>query len=134
MAKKGTRFDQKLKELKEASANKDWQKVVTISEWLIKNIKSNTENERKSEIFTFYGYSLGHLQRDEEAVQALTRAIELDENDPNLYGLRGFMFGRLRQYTESFNDFNKLLQIKPGDSTAYLYRGLALARLDRHED
>jgi len=80
--------------------------------------------------YQYKGYNLEYLKRYNEAVDVLTKAIELkNEISPNdfiIYQHRGACYYNLKEYAKAISDCDKSTQLKP---EAYTYNNKALALL-----
>jgi tetratricopeptide (TPR) repeat protein len=66
--------------------------------------------------------------RDEittNAVQAYTKAIQIDPNFLPAYEQRASSYLNLKKYPQAINDFDKVLALDPNNSTAFSDRGIA---------
>ena len=73
------------------------------------------------------------LQRghSSEAIQDLTKAIELNPNDADAYAVRGASYIGQDEHDQAIQDLTKAIELKPNDADAYDIRGHAYLR--RHE-
>ena len=62
---------------------------------------------------------------DQQALQELTRAMELAPGNGVLYYWRGDTFNRLTRYDEAIADFTRAIQLMPQDNSSRLGRGVA---------
>ena len=60
-----------------------------------------------------------------EAVDALTKAIQLDPKMALAYNARGYAHYRLREYSAAIADYDEAIQLDPKYANAYLNRGAA---------
>ncbi len=75
------------------------------------------------------------LDRHEDALADLTRAMELDpELAAEILPKRGEIFRLLGRYEEALVDLDRATELDPQDATALGSRGAAYLGLDRHED
>jgi tetratricopeptide (TPR) repeat protein len=59
----------------------------------------------------------------EEAMQAFSRAIEIDPTFAKAYLARGVVFGHCANYRQAIIDCNKSIELDPCNARAYLFRG-----------
>ncbi len=72
------------------------------------------------------GYAFFVAKQDGKAIEAYSKAIELDAEDGAAYLLRGFAYGGLGDNKRAIEDYNKAIELKnPEYWDAYLYRGSA---------
>ena len=69
----------------------------------------------------------------DKAIEAYTRAIELNPNDAKAYKNRGAAYGRKRQYDRAIGDYNKAIAIDPNYAYTYIYRGVAYGRKGQYD-
>jgi len=80
--------------------------------------------EQGNELFTAGRY--------QEAIDALTRAVELNPLDASVYLLRGTSYYNLRRYNQTLNDFNRAIELNPQEPSGYYCRALAYDSLGNH--
>ena len=68
------------------------------------------------------------------ALREITKAIELDPNNAELYNERGVILHILDRYLESLRDKNKAIDLDPLNASYIDCRGITLFMLDRKED
>lgn len=69
----------------------------------------------------------------DEALQAYTSAIELEEDHAEAYLKRSAAHYSLKNYTESIADATKVIALKPKSADAYFRKGMALFAEDEFE-
>lgn len=67
-----------------------------------------------------YYYDAGKCQ---EAVNAYTKALQLDPQYTQVYNNRAYTNMRLRNYTDAMNDLNKAILLRPNYALARINRG-----------
>jgi tetratricopeptide (TPR) repeat protein len=75
------------------------------------------------------GVSLGSANRWREAIQAATKAIQLNPKFVQAYSYRGFTYGLLGDYREAIKDFDIVVEMNPADANAYSGRGFTYGLL-----
>jgi uncharacterized protein YbaR (Trm112 family)/Tfp pilus assembly protein PilF len=83
------------------------------------------------------GAGLGQAGRDDEAIADLTRAIEVNPddpapNDPDAYLSRGLARLNVDDYQGAVADCERGLELKPGDRRGFFARGVALKKLGQY--
>jgi tetratricopeptide (TPR) repeat protein len=78
------------------------------------------------------GYALVTFGKNQEAVEAFTRAIELDPKNGKIYYNRGGVYGRLEDYRRAIRDFDRAIELNPQLAEAYTDRGVAYEMLGDH--
>ena len=75
------------------------------------------------------------LQRghSSEAIQDLTKAIELNPNDADAYVVRGASYLRQDKHDQAIQDLTKAIELKPDYADAYDIRGHAYLRQEEHD-
>ncbi len=71
------------------------------------------------------GTQLLDAGKNEEAIVALTKAIEQDPNSTSAYFKRGIAYARKKEHDKAIDDFTKAIKLKPDDAGAYCNRSLA---------
>ena len=75
------------------------------------------------------GYGLGTARRRQEAIEAFTKAIELDPKLALAYFNRGAIYDFLGNYQQAIRDFDRVIEIHPELTLAYINRGKNYAEL-----
>ncbi|MEG3841974.1 tetratricopeptide repeat protein [Microcoleus sp. herbarium14] len=86
------------------------------------------------------GDVLNNLERYDEALASLDRAIKLDKNDKcawckrgYILGKQGYFLGKPEYYEQGLLSFNKMIEFDEQDSYAWNNRGWVLCRLGRYD-
>ena len=74
------------------------------------------------------------LDRHEEALQCLDKALELDPRYSVAWNNKGAALVKLDRHEEALQCLDTALAIDPRDVDAWNYKGAALAMLDRHQE
>jgi tetratricopeptide (TPR) repeat protein len=77
---------------------------------------------------------LGDLGRDEEALAAFEKAVELDSENASNWSLKGEALAGLGRDEEALAAFEKAVALDPDDAKTWWWKGLCLANLGRHEE
>ena len=64
-------------------------------------------------------------KRYDRAIEAYTKAIEINPSDYTFYNNRGLAFYKKRDYDAAVSDFNRAVELNPSDSLTYSNRGVA---------
>jgi tetratricopeptide (TPR) repeat protein len=85
----------------------------------------NRAVELKPEAPMFYkiGFFLKEMNRYEEAVEALSKAVQLNPRDHDAYFLMGYVFVEMEAYEEALDAFSNCLRIREINHKAYYARG-----------
>ncbi len=59
----------------------------------------------------------------DNAIEAFSKAIELDPYYADAYNRRGWEYGMKHQYDRGIEDYNKVISLEPGNAGAYRMRG-----------
>ena len=84
--------------------------------------------------WTKKGRKLADSNKNEEAIGAYTRAIELDPKYMTPYYNRGHCYLKLRKYQLAIKDFSKAAELEPALDVAYAYRGSAYLMSGKYEE
>jgi serine/threonine protein kinase len=76
----------------------------------------------------FYGQ-----RKYDEAIEAYTRAIELNPNDSGVYNNRGIVYHLLSEYDKAIADYNRAAELNPYHFSAYNNRGLVYEEIGNVE-
>ena len=79
------------------------------------------------------GNALVTSGKNQEAVEAFTRAIELDPQNARTYYHRGGVYGRLEDYRRAIRDFDRAIELNPKLAEAYIDRGVAYEMLGDYQ-
>lgn len=80
------------------------------------------------------GRSLNHAGRHEEAVEALTAALEINPKDASTYDQRALAHRSLGRYALALQDYNRALALTPDFVQSLHHRAITKAALGRHTD
>jgi len=69
-----------------------------------------------------------------EAIEAYSRAIELDDTEVSFFSNRSACYVGLKDYENSLKDAEKCIEIKPGFAKGYSRKGFALLNLNKFEE
>jgi serine/threonine-protein kinase len=84
----------------------------------------NTEAAAKALEYVNQGYKFYQQKKYNQAIEAYTKAVEINPNDYALYNDRGLIYTAKRDYDKAITDFDKSIELKP-DSLTYNNRGVA---------
>ena len=99
-----------------------------------KDIKGGNKNERKVSPSAGDWISKAIASKDQKKkIDAYTKAIELDPNNPVAYNGRGVAYALNRNFSDAIADFNRTIEIDPKNAAAYMYRGNSYASLDEYQ-
>ena len=73
---------------------------------------------------------LGHFQ---EALKDYDKAIELNTENPNVYGQRGHVHRLLGQYQDAIKDYDKHIELDASDPWPHHYKGMTYRDLEQYE-
>jgi len=70
------------------------------------------------------GFSLGRDEKYEEAIDAFTKAIQLNHKYARAFAGRGLAYAYSGNYKQAFDDLNKAIELDPKDVKIYYARGV----------
>ena len=73
---------------------------------------------------------LGHFQ---QALQNYDKAIELNPENPNVYGQRGHVHRKLGQYQNAIKDYDKHIELDPSHPWPHHYKGMTYRDIGQFE-
>ncbi|HIS35718.1 TPA: tetratricopeptide repeat protein [Candidatus Scatousia excrementigallinarum] len=92
-------------------------------------------DEKDYKYYTNLGIEQTNLQKFDEALEALDKAIELNPNSPLAYFSKAIVFHNLNQLQAAYENYSKAIELNPGMIDAYYNRAQAiLAYDDPNED
>lgn len=111
---------------KELRAAKDEKKEVDTAAYnkTIKELSSIEWYEKGSASYTSDNYK--------EAIDSFNKAIELNPQDENSYGIRGLAYSMLHNDNQAIQDYNKAIELNSKDSVNYLGRGMIYGKLGNY--
>ena len=80
------------------------------------------------------GRCLRNLERYEEALVSLDKAIELDPNSVWVWGERGWSLNQLERYQEALASLDKAIELDPTSAKPWVLQSIVLNRLERYEE
>jgi len=80
------------------------------------------------------GISLSKTGKHADAIEALTKAIELSHKDVVLYFERGFSYGELGNHALEIRDLDKCIELSPKYVAAYVNRGFSFSKLGNYQE
>ncbi len=93
---------------------------------VVADVYSNVDSD-SDEVEKLIGasYAKQYTQNYKEAIDYLTRAIDIDHDSERTYLMRGKLYIEVKEYLKAIIDLNKVLEMNPQNETAYYYRGKA---------
>lgn len=86
------------------------------------------EREKDAKTYSWLAKTLYFLDREKDAVEAITNAIKLEPNSAHLYNSRGIYLCYIEKTDSALNDFNLAIEREP-DNPEFLYeRSLCLKK------
>ncbi len=79
------------------------------------------------------GVALGKAGNYKEAIEAFTKAIEIDPNNATAYRNRGLAYKSLGNNEQAIQDYDKAIELNPQYLDAYISRGIAYCTLSNFE-
>ena len=70
----------------------------------------------------------------EEAIEVFNKAIEIANNDAELYLNRGYCYFSLKNFRKAIKDFNKAIQLRPNFSEAYCRKAACYQEMKKEEE
>jgi tetratricopeptide (TPR) repeat protein len=79
------------------------------------------------------GVALFQEGKNKEAMDNLSKSIEVDPDYMMAYACRGDVYAANGQYNQAIEDYNRALSLKPDRAETYNNRGVAYFKLNRHK-
>jgi len=78
----------------------------------------------KSKIYVNRGAAYQKLFNYDAALNDYSQAIQINENNPNVFMYRGYLYYQNNEYEQALSDFNTVIEIDPENPYAYYNRGM----------
>jgi len=79
------------------------------------------------------GYAFGIAGKHQEAMEAFTRAIELDPKDAKAYYNRGLACHNLGDYGQAIRDYDRAIEVDPKYAMAYVNRSFSYMKIRNYQ-
>ncbi|HDR7261536.1 TPA: tetratricopeptide repeat protein, partial [Bacillus paranthracis] len=117
-----------VRQINDLNKNKNFQEALDLVNTL------ETLNPKRPETYYSKASILKRMRnRQEEALDAVTYAIQLKEDYQAAYNLRGLLYNKMKQPEKALNDFEKSLKLGPS-YIAYLNLGNILGEFERFDE
>jgi tetratricopeptide (TPR) repeat protein len=83
--------------------------------------------------FVEKGLSLARAEKREDAIDAFTKAIQLNPKYAVAFSVRGLTYAELGNYKQAMNDLNKAIELDPKDPRIYASRGSVYLKSGNHQ-
>ena len=112
--------------------SKGWRSVVEGIRKTIVKMQSQadpssgaSDKEQCADLAVQHGSLLMVLGQIDRAIEAYSRALELNPRDAEAYNNRGIAYHRKREVDQAIEDYSKVMELNPGLAIAYNNRGVA---------
>ena len=112
--------------------SKGWRSVVEGIRKTIDKMQSQadpssgaSDKEQCADLAVQHGSLLMVLGQIDRAIEAYSRALELNPRDAEAYNNRGIAYHRKREVDQAIEDYSKVMELNPGLAIAYNNRGVA---------
>jgi len=78
----------------------------------------------ESKVYVNRGAAYQKLLAYEKALVDYSKAIQLNDNNPNVFLYRGYLYYQTNEYENALKDFNIVIEIDPKNPYAYYNRGM----------
>ena len=113
----------------------DRQGAISDYDEIIKREKSATPSIYKmSTVYNNKAYCLVELDKPNEALPFVTKALSLDETEAYIWDTRGEIYFKLGDYEKCIKDMNKSISIDEEADNSYYLRGLAKIKLGKKDE
>jgi len=92
------------------------------------------DKELKDEFFFMKAHLLGHLDKNQEALELYNKALQKDPKDTNSLYEKSQVLLELGKTKESLKVAEKSLEIDPEDKDVLVHKGVVLMELERNEE
>jgi len=114
-------------EIEDCREQKDYVSALAYAEKLV-----TSRGEAKD--WSEKGRCLNRLERYDEALECLDKAIELDSNYAIAWRIRGDVLDDLKRYDEAVESLDKAIKIDPNNASSWRIRGYVLRNLKRYDE
>ena len=88
----------------------------------------------ENKIYVTRGAAHQKLMAFDAALNDYSKAIQLDENNPNVFIYRGYLYYQNMEYEEALKDFNTVIEIDPENPIAYYNRGMIYIKQGKDDE
>lgn len=101
-----------------------------------KSEEEEREKEGKLTAWDYFqrGYAADEAKQWDAAIEAYTKAIELQPDYAAAYNNRGSAYDELGKYDEAIRDYDRAIELQPDDPMAYNNRGSAYGELGKYDE
>lgn len=103
-----------------------------------KDEQAEERRERKNTLtawdYRSRGWRAGELGDHQAAIEAFTKAIEMQGDFASDYFNRGYAYQELEAYGEAISDYTKAIELDPGNAAIHNNRGNTYAALGQYEE
>ena len=99
------------------------------------NLGQNIEAENKLSATDWFekGKALGDAGRHQEAIEACSKAIDLDPKHAVTYVVRGLAYANIGDHRQAIKDYDRAIELDSRNAPAYANRGFAYGNLDNYQ-
>jgi tetratricopeptide (TPR) repeat protein len=90
-------------------------------------------DSRSPELYFLRGIAFTQLQRYDEAIDDLTRAVDLRPDYFRAWQNRGLAWSLKRKYDKAISDFNRAIELRPQQPSTYRHLGNALLQANDYD-
>ncbi|MFC2103989.1 tetratricopeptide repeat protein [Bacteroidota bacterium] len=88
----------------------------------------------ENKVYVNRGASYQKLLNNDAALNDYSKAIQLNNKNPNVYLYRGFLHYQNNDYPQALNDFNAVIDLDPENPFAYYNRGMIFLKQDMEDE
>ena len=130
--------------------SKGWQNVVSAIRKVVDSMQSQTPpstsldspqqpppplpSVQQAELMQQQGNFLGMIGQMDKAIEAYSKAIELNPAYAGVYNNRGIAYNKTGKSAPAIADFNKAIELKPDFAEAYNNRGNAYSNIGEYDN
>lgn len=89
-----------------------------------------TDKKFENKIYVNRGAAYQKLLSYEEALNDYSKAIKLDDSNPNVFVYRGYLYYQTEEYEKALSDFNVVIKIDSENPFAYYNLGMIYLKLN----
>lgn len=89
---------------------------------------------KQSVIQNYYGSLLLRMGRNEQALKAFKKSLDIDKNQPDIHYMQGIAYLGTGLLGKALSGFDAAIRLKPDFEDAYLNKGVALHRMKQYDN
>ncbi|MFP4448674.1 MAG: tetratricopeptide repeat protein [Bacteroidota bacterium] len=97
-------------------------------------VEEGEDKKLRSKIYVYRGAASQHKKDYEKAEADYTKALELNERNPNVLTYRGSLYYNREEFDEALEDFNRVLELDPNNHYAQYNIGMSYFKQNKKHE